>query len=64
MTVDGCSGGVNTFIVEPFVAHEAEYYLCIQSSRLGDDISFSDAGPICSAKMQFVAVDADALLVL
>lgn len=44
MTVDGCSGGVHTFIVEPFVPHEVEYYLCIQSHRLGDAISFSDAG--------------------
>lgn len=44
VTVDGCSGGVHTFIVEPFVPHEVEYYLCIQSHRLGDAISFSDAG--------------------
>lgn len=46
VAVDGCSGGVNTFIVEPFVQHDAEYYLCIQSSRLGDDISFSDTGGV------------------
>ena len=44
--MDGCSGPVNTFIVEPFVPHDAEYYLCVQSKRLGDDISFSDAGGI------------------
>jgi ATP citrate (pro-S)-lyase len=46
VTVDGCSGPVNTFIVEPFVPHDAEYYLCVQSKRLGDDISFSDAGGV------------------
>lgn len=46
VSVDNCSGGVNTFIVEPYVPHDVEYYLCIQSSRLGDDISFSDAGGI------------------
>mmetsp|Transcript_6541 Transcript_6541/g.18864 ORF Transcript_6541/g.18864 Transcript_6541/m.18864 type:complete len:425 (-) Transcript_6541:108-1382(-) len=46
VSVDGCSGGVSTFIVEPFVPHDVEYYLCIQSQRLGDAISFSDAGGI------------------
>ena len=46
VTVDGCSGPVNTFIVEPFVPHDAEYYLSIQSKRLGDDISFSEAGGV------------------
>ena len=44
--MDGCSGPVNTFIVEPFVPHDAEYYLCVQSKRLGDDVSFSDAGGV------------------
>lgn len=38
--VDGCAGGVHTFIVEPFVPHQHEFYLCIQSERLGDIISF------------------------
>ena len=46
VTVDGCSGPVNTFIVEPFVPHDAEYYLSVQSKRLGDDISFSEAGGV------------------
>lgn len=40
VTVDGCAGGVHTFIVEPFVPHQQEFYLCIQSERLGDTISF------------------------
>ena len=44
--MDGCVGAINTFIVEPFVPHEQEYYLCIQSNRLGCDISFSEAGGI------------------
>ena len=44
--MDGCSGPVTTFIVEPFVPHEAEYYLCVQSKRLGDDVSFSDSGGV------------------
>ncbi len=30
VTVKGCSGPVTTFIVEPFVPHAEEYYLCIQ----------------------------------
>lgn len=44
--MDGCVGAINTFIVEPFVPHQKEYYLCIQSNRLGCDISFSEAGGI------------------
>jgi ATP citrate (pro-S)-lyase len=28
--MDGCIGAINTFIVEPFVPHDQEYYLCIQ----------------------------------
>ena len=46
VNVDGCIGAVNTFIVEPFVPHEAEYYLSIQSERLGNVISFSEAGGV------------------
>ncbi|EIE24609.1 ATP-citrate lyase subunit A [Coccomyxa subellipsoidea C-169] len=44
--MDGCVGGINTFVVEPFVPHKQEYYLCIQSNRLGNDISFSEAGGV------------------
>jgi hypothetical protein len=28
--MDGCVGAINTFVVEPFVPHKQEYYLCIQ----------------------------------
>ncbi len=42
----GCVGPITTFIVEPFVPHAQEYYLCIQSKRLGSDISFSEAGGV------------------
>lgn len=44
--MDGCVGAINTFIVEPFVPHDQEFYLCIQTQRLGTDISFSPAGGI------------------
>lgn len=44
--MDGCVGAINTFIVEPFVPHDQEYYLCLQTQRLGTDISFSPAGGI------------------
>lgn len=44
--IGGCSGPIEVFIVEPFVPHEAEYYLCIQSKRLSDEIIFSEAGGV------------------
>ena len=28
--MDGCIGKIDTFVVEPFVPHKQEYYLCIQ----------------------------------
>lgn len=28
--MDGCVGAIHTFVVEPFVPHKQEYYLCIQ----------------------------------
>lgn len=37
-------GAIDCFIIEPFVPHEEEYYLCIQGTRSGADISFSEAG--------------------
>mmetsp|Transcript_11426 Transcript_11426/g.20143 ORF Transcript_11426/g.20143 Transcript_11426/m.20143 type:complete len:428 (+) Transcript_11426:129-1412(+) len=46
VTVKGCTGPVTTFIVEPFVPHEQEYYLCIQSHRQTYEISFSPAGGV------------------
>lgn len=40
----GCKGPITTFIVEPFVPHNDEYYLNIVSERLGCSISFSECG--------------------
>lgn len=42
--MDGTVGRIDCFIIEPFVPHDAEYYLSIQSDRLGYKISFSEAG--------------------
>lgn len=39
-------GNVNTFIIEPFMPHEVEYYLSINSKRLGDSILFCEAGGV------------------
>lgn len=44
--IDGCAGAVNTFIVEPFVPHEQEYYLSITSQRMVNKVSFSEQGGI------------------
>jgi ATP citrate (pro-S)-lyase len=32
--MNGCIGPINTFIVEPFVPHDQEFYLCLQVSFL------------------------------
>ncbi|CAM0949605.1 unnamed protein product [Alopecurus aequalis] len=42
----GCKAPITTFIVEPFVPHDQEYYLSILSDRLGCTISFSECGGI------------------
>lgn len=42
----GSKAPITTFIVEPFVPHNAEYYLSIISDRLGSTISFSECGGI------------------
>lgn len=42
----GCKAPITTFIVEPFVPHDQEYYLNIVSERLGCTISFSECGGI------------------
>ncbi|GKV22929.1 hypothetical protein SLEP1_g32734 [Rubroshorea leprosula] len=42
----GCRGPVTTFIVEPFIPHNEEFYLNIVSDRLGCSISFSECGGI------------------
>eukprot|EP00246_Nothoceros_aenigmaticus_P009942 TRINITY_DN2606_c0_g1_i1.p1 TRINITY_DN2606_c0_g1~~TRINITY_DN2606_c0_g1_i1.p1 ORF type:complete len:436 (-),score=75.66 TRINITY_DN2606_c0_g1_i1:127-1434(-) len=44
--MNGSKGPITTFIVEPFVPHEDEYYLSITSDRLGSEISFSECGGI------------------
>ncbi|KAK3017001.1 hypothetical protein RJ639_006567 [Escallonia herrerae] len=41
-----CKAPITTFIVEPFVPHDQEYYLSIMSDRLGCTISFSECGGI------------------
>ncbi|KAI4314353.1 hypothetical protein L6164_027271 [Bauhinia variegata] len=42
----GCKGPITTFIVEPFIPHNEEFYLNIVSERLGDSVSFSQCGGI------------------
>ncbi|WOL03236.1 ATP-citrate synthase alpha chain protein 2 [Canna indica] len=42
----GCKAPITTFIIEPFVPHDQEYYLSIVSERLGCTISFSECGGI------------------
>ncbi|XP_057721747.1 ATP-citrate synthase alpha chain protein 2 [Arachis stenosperma] len=44
--IAGCKAPITTFIVEPFVPHDQEFYLSIVSERLGSAISFSDSGGI------------------
>lgn len=46
VVVGQMKGNVNTFIVEPFMPHEVEYYLSINSKRLGDSILFCEAGGV------------------
>ena len=46
--VDGVTGRLEHFIVEPFLPHEAsdEYYVCVQSIREADEILFyHEVGP-------------------
>lgn len=42
----GCKAPITTFIVEPFMPHDQEFYLSIVSERLGSTISFSECGGI------------------
>jgi ATP citrate (pro-S)-lyase len=44
--MSGTKGPITTFIVEPFVPHNDEYYLSIVSDRLGANVSFSECGGI------------------
>lgn len=40
------AGPIDCFIVEPFVPHSVEYYLCITTTREGEEVSFSEQGGI------------------
>ncbi|KAL6292883.1 hypothetical protein ACE6H2_001025 [Prunus campanulata] len=42
----GCKAPITTFIVEPFMPHDQEFYLSIVSERLGSTLSFSECGGI------------------
>lgn len=48
VTMDGVTGTLTHFIVEPFVPHleEDEYYVCIQSHRTNDEILFTKEGGV------------------
>ncbi len=37
-------GRLEYFLVEPFIAHEEEHYLCIRSTRNGEEILYSNKG--------------------
>ncbi|PJF19574.1 putative ATP-citrate synthase subunit 1 (ATP-citrate (Pro-S-)-lyase 1) [Paramicrosporidium saccamoebae] len=45
---DGVSGSLKNFIIEPFVPHAGldEYYVCIQSTKNGDEIMFCAEGGV------------------
>ena len=42
----GARAPISTFIVEPFVPHDDEFYMWIMSERLSSTISFSECGVI------------------
>ncbi|KAK2647251.1 hypothetical protein Ddye_022446 [Dipteronia dyeriana] len=44
--IEGCKAPITTFIVEPFVPHDQEFYLSMDSERLGCTINFSECGGI------------------
>lgn len=48
VTIDGVSGLLKTFVVEPFVPHAPaeEYYVCIQSQAGGDELLFCPQGGV------------------
>ncbi|KAG2495979.1 hypothetical protein HYH03_005908 [Edaphochlamys debaryana] len=46
VTINGCTGPISTFLLEPFVPHSEEYYLSITSTRGGWEVAFSEAGGI------------------
>jgi ATP citrate (pro-S)-lyase len=65
--VETIVGRLSSFIIEPFLPHPSntEYYVCINSSREGDQILFTHEGGIevgdvdAKALKLLVAVDAD-----
>lgn len=46
MEMSECKGRITTFIIEPFIPHNEEFYLNIVSERLGCSVSFSECGGI------------------
>lgn len=44
--VSGVTGTLTTFLIEPFVPHDDEYYLSIQTLREGDKLSFGACGGV------------------
>lgn len=48
MQVEKTVGTLNTFIIEPFLPHPAdtEYYVCVNSTRQGDEILFTHEGGV------------------
>jgi ATP citrate (pro-S)-lyase len=48
ITIDGIKGCLDTFVIDPFVAHSQadEYYICIQSDRDGEEVLFYSEGGV------------------
>ena len=46
VTVGKVTDRLTHFLIEPFVAHEGEYYVAIKSDRKGDSIYFSNHGGV------------------
>jgi ATP citrate (pro-S)-lyase len=46
LEVSDVTGTLSAFIVEAFIAHKDEYYLCIQTQRNGDNLSFGACGGV------------------
>jgi ATP citrate (pro-S)-lyase len=44
--VSGVAGTLSTFIIEPFIPHQHEYYLSIRTDRHGDVLSFGSCGGV------------------
>jgi len=65
ITVEGVNGVLDTFIVEPFVPHKVEVYVCILNTREGETILFHHEGGVdvgdveSKAKRMDIALDVD-----